>query len=85
MTISPQVDAELTKIGRIRDLQQRAVALTGTAIIAASVSTGNVLGRLYYDVLQVDSTMAGIIAGVAVGTVLLVCIFVSACIRRERK
>ena len=41
-----KVDAELTKIGRIRDMQQRAVALTGTAIIAASVSTGKVLGRL---------------------------------------
>ena len=80
-----QVDAELTKIGRIRDLQQRAVALTGTAIIAASVSVGNVLARLYYDVLRVDSTMAGIIAGVAIGTVLLVCILVAACVRRVRK
>ena len=80
-----KVDAELTKIGRIRDMQQRAVALTGTAIIAASVSTGNVLGRLYYDVLRVDSTFAAIIAGVAVGTVLLVCILVAACVRRVRK
>ena len=80
-----QVDAELTKIGRIRDLQQRAVALTGTAIIAASVSTGNVLGRLYYDVLRADSTLAGIIAGVAVGTVLFACILVAACVRRVRK
>ena len=80
-----KVDAELTKIGRIRDLQQRAVALTGTAIIAASVSTGNVLGRLYYDVLRADSTLAGIIAGVAIGTVLLVCILVAACVRRVRK
>ena len=80
-----KVDAELTKIGRIRDLQQRAVALTGTAIIAASVSTGNVLGRLYYDVLRVDNTFAAIIAGVAIGTVLLVCILVAACVRRVRK
>ena len=68
-----KVNAELTKIGRIRDLQQRAVALTGTVIIAASVSAGNVLGRLYYGVLRADSTLAGIIAGVAIGTVLLVC------------
>ena len=80
-----KVDAELTKIGRIRDLQQRAVALTGTAIIAGFVSTGNVLGRLYYDALRADSTMAGIIAGVAIGTVLLVCITVTACVRRVRK
>ena len=80
-----QVDAEITRIGRVRDMQQRAVALTGTGIIAASVSTGNVLGRLYYDVLRVDSTFAAIIAGVAVGTVLLVCILVAACVRRVRK
>jgi len=80
-----KVDAELTRIGRIRDMQQRAVALTGTAIIAAFVSIGNVLGRLYYDVLQSDGIVAAIIAGVAVGTVLLACITVTAFVRRVRK
>ena len=49
------------------------------------MSIGNVLARLYYDVLRVDSTMAGIIAGVAIGTVLLVCIILAACVRRVRK
>ena len=49
------------------------------------MSTGNVLGRLYYDVLRADGIMAGIIAGVAIGTVLLVCITVTACVRRVRK
>ena len=49
------------------------------------MSTGNVLGRLYYDVLRADSTMAGIIAGVAIGTLLLLCITVAACVRRVRK
>ena len=80
-----QVDAELTKIGRIRELQRRAVALTGTAIVAAFVSIGNVLGRFYYDVLRADSTLAGIIAGVAIGTVLLVSIAVVAFVRRARR
>ena len=80
-----KLDAELTKIGRIRDLQQRAVALTGTAIIAAFVSIGNVLGRFYYDVLRADSTLAGIIAGAAIGTVLLVSLFVAAFVRRARR
>ena len=80
-----QIDAELTKIGRIRDLQQRAVALTGTAIVAAFVSIGNVLGRFYYDVLRADSTLAAIIAGVAIGTVLLLSITVAACVRRARR
>ena len=49
------------------------------------MSIGNVLGRFYYDVFRADSTMAGIIAGVAIGTVLLVCITVTACVRRVRK
>ena len=80
-----KLDAELTRLGRIRDLQQRAVALTGTCIIAAFVSIGNVLGRFYYDAIRADSTMAGIIAGVAIATVLFVCITVTACIRRLRQ
>ena len=41
-----KIDSELTRIGRIRDLQQRLVALTGTGIIAALVGTSNVLGKL---------------------------------------
>ena len=84
-TYRHKLDAELTKIGRIRELQRRAVALTGTAIVAAFVSIGNVLGRFYYDVLRADSTLAAIIAGVAIGTVLLVSIAVAACVRRARR
>jgi hypothetical protein len=49
------------------------------------VSIGNVLGRFYYDVLRADSTLAGIIAGVAIGTVLLVSITVVAFVRRARR
>ena len=84
-TYRHKLDAELTKIGRIRELQRRAVALTGTAIVAAFVSIGNVLGRFYYDVLLADSTLAAIIAGVAIGTVLLVSIAVAAFVRRARR
>ena len=80
-----QVEAELTKIGRIRDLQQRAVALTGTAIISVSVGTCNVLGQLYYDVLKSNRALAGVIAGVAISAVLLVCITFASCVRRVRK
>ena len=35
--------------------------------------------------LRADHTMAAIIAGVAIGTVLLVCIAVVACVRRARR
>ena len=80
-----KIDAELTRIGRIRGLQQRAVALTGTAIISVSVGTCNVLGQLYYDVLQSNGTLAGMIAGVAISAVLLACITFAACVRRVRK
>eukprot|EP00964_Phaeocystis_antarctica_P027749 scaffold15652_cov68-Phaeocystis_antarctica.AAC.5 len=80
-----KIDAELTKIGRIRSLQQRAVALTGTAIISVSVGTCNVLGQLYYDVLKSNRALAGVIAGVAISAVLLVCITFAACVRRVRK
>ena len=80
-----KIDAELTKIGRIRSLQQRAVALTGTAIISVSVGTCNVLGQLYYDVLKSNGALAGVIAGVAISAVLLLCITFAACVRRVRK
>ena len=82
-----EIDEALAEAARskIRDLQQRAVALTGTAIVAAFVSIGNVLGRFYYDVLRADSTLAAIIAGVAIGTVLLVSIAVVAFVRRARR
>lgn len=84
-TYRRKIDAELTKIGRIQQLQARAVALTGTAIVAALVGLSNVIGRLYYDVLKSNPTLAAIIAGVAIGAVLLVGIAFATLIRRMRR
>ena len=76
---------EISKIARIRDLQKQAVALVGTAIVAAFVSTGNVLGQLYLGVLQSDGVLAAIILGSAVAGVLFVCIVLAVCRQRMRR
>lgn len=65
-------------------MQHRAAALGGTAIAAAFISIGNVLGKLYYDALQSDGVLAAIIAGSAFAVVLLVCVVVATCRRRKR-
>ena len=58
----------------------------GTCIIAALVGMSNVLGRLYYDVIVAERwVLAGVIAGTAIGIVLLLCIVCGTCIRRMRK
>ena len=84
-TYRRKIDAALTKIGRIQTLQGRAVALTGTAIVAALVGFNNVIGRLFYDLLKSNPTMAAIIAGVAIGALLLVVIAFATLIRRMRR
>ena len=50
-----------------------AIGLAGTGIVAGLVSTGNVIGRLYYDVIKSDSQLAGMIA-LGVAGVLLLCL-----------
>ena len=81
-----KIDSEMTRIARIKDLQQRAVALTGTALVAVFVGISNVLGQLYLTVLQSGTpVLAAAIAGIAVGSVLLVCIIFAACVRQMRR
>ena len=81
-----KIDVELSKIARIRDLQKQAVALLGTFIVAALVSIGNLLARLYYDVIQGGNMVLVIgIPSAIVGTLLLVITFVVVCIRYVRK
>ena len=77
-----KIDLETTRINRIRSLQQRAVALVGTAIVAAFVSTGNVLGQLYYNLILTNGELAAVVLGVAIVSVLLACLLTGTCIRR---
>ena len=65
-------------------MQQRAVALAGTGIVALFVGASNVLGQLYYDVLQTNESLAVVIIGVAIGVLLLTIVTFTMCIRRMR-
>ena len=81
-----KIDAELSKIGRVRDLQKQAVALLGTFIVAALVSIGNLLARVYYDVIQAGNMVLVIgVPSAIVGTLLLAITVVIVCIRYVRK
>ena len=81
-----KIDMELSKIARIRDLQKQAVALLGTFIVAALVSIGNLLARLYYDVIQGGNMVLVIgIPSAIVGTLLLAITVVVVCVRFVRK
>ena len=44
-------DKELARIGRIKQLQARAVGLTGSAIIAVLVGTANLASNVAYEAL----------------------------------
>merc|ERR1711924_225147 len=80
-TYRQKIDSELTKIGRIQSMKQRAIALAGTALVAVFVGASNLIFQLYYDVLLTNGELAAIIAAVAVCAVLLVVVTFAACIR----
>ena len=48
------------------------------------MGASNVLGQLYYDVLQSDDGLAFVIIGVAIGVLLLTTVTFTMCIRRMR-
>ena len=61
-----------------------AVALLGTGLVAAFVSIGNVLGRLYYDVLKSGQpVLAASIAGGVVASVCCIVMLVYTCRTRR--
>ena len=67
------LDRELVRVRRVKEIQFRAIGLVGTAIIAGLVSSGNVVGRLYYDVIQADGgTRTAAISGSYIALVLAV-------------
>ena len=46
------ISVELVRIQRVKEIQWRALTLTGSAFVAAMIGTANLLSRLYYDVLR---------------------------------
>ena len=71
-----RLDAELAIVRRVRDIQARVVAFVGTASAAVLLAGGNVIGRVYNQLLQQDRVMAAIVAGAVVVGLLLCCLLV---------
>ena len=46
------ISQELLRIRQVKDMQWKALTLTGSAFVAAMIGTANLLSRLYYDVLK---------------------------------
>ena len=46
------LDREITRIQRVKDLQWRAVTLTGSGIVAGMIGVANFVSRLAYDAVQ---------------------------------
>eukprot|EP00964_Phaeocystis_antarctica_P125306 scaffold88935_cov58-Phaeocystis_antarctica.AAC.3 len=72
------ISLELLRIQRVKDIQWRAVTLSGSAVVATMIGTANLLSRLYYDVLESGDTRLAVllpVGAVAVVGLLLLCCF----------
>ena len=78
------LDRELTRVRRVKELQARIIGAIGSLFLATMISTGNVIGRLYYDLLQADQTSASVAASAVVVSVLLCCTCLLVCRRASR-
>ena len=71
------ISLELVRIQRVKEMQWKAVTLTGSAFVATMIGTANLLSRLYYDVLRSgDSRLAMLLPA---GAVVLVMVMVLCC------
>jgi hypothetical protein len=71
-----QISQELVRIQRVKDMQWKAVTLSGSALVATMIGTANLLSRLYYDVLASgDSRLALLlpVGAVAVVVMMVLC------------
>ena len=68
------ISLELVRIQRVKDMQWKAVTLSGSAFVATMIGTANLLSRLYYDVLASgDSRLAVLLpVGAVVAVVMMV-------------
>ena len=60
----------------IREIQVGVVAFIGTAAAAALLAGGNVIGRVYNQLMIADGRLAAIVAGAVVVGLLLCCLLV---------
>ena len=74
------ISLELVRIQRVKDMQWRAVTLTGSAVVATMIGTANLLSRLYYDVLESgDRRLAVLLPAGAVALLLLLLLCCCTC------
>ncbi len=71
-----KIDTELAVVHRIREIQVGVVAFIGTAAAAALLAGGNVIGRVYNQLMIADGRLAAIVAGAVVVGLLLCCLLV---------
>ena len=71
------ISQELLRIRRVKEMQWKALTLTGSGFVAIMVGAANLLSRLYYDVLRSgDSRLAMLLPA---GAVVLVLVMVLCC------
>ena len=66
----------IARVRRIREIQVGVVAFIGTAAAAALLAGGNVIGRVYNQLMIADGRLAAIVAGAVVIGLLLCCLLV---------
>ena len=71
-----KIDTELARVRRIREIPVGVVAFIGTAFAAALLAGGNVIGRVYNQLMIADGRLAAIVAGAVVVGLLLCCLLV---------
>ena len=71
------ISQELVHVQRVKEIQWRALTLTGSAVIAAMIGAANLLSRLYYDVLQSGNSRLAVL--LPVGAVVLLLVLVLCC------
>ena len=71
-----KLNAELARVRRVKEIQLGVITSTSTSAAAALLAAGNVIGRMYNQLLEEDGTMAAIVAGAVVGGLLLCCLCV---------
>ena len=74
-----KIDAELARVRHIREIQVGVVAFIGTAFAAALLAGGNVIGRVYNQLMIADGRLAAIVAGAVVVGLLLCCLLAGVC------
>ena len=71
------ISQELVHVQRVKEIQWRALTLTGSAVIATMIGAANLLSRLYYDVLQSGNSRLAVL--LPVGAVVLLLVLVLCC------